>query len=71
MGHSLQMKVVAEGVETKEQADFLRGLGCDEIQGYLLEPAAAGAAAGGVAVGTAPASELARPALLESVDEPR
>ncbi len=36
MGHSLKMRVVAEGVETQEQADFLRSLGCDEIQGYLL-----------------------------------
>ncbi|WP_418317308.1 EAL domain-containing protein [Piscinibacter sakaiensis] len=36
MGHSMRMSVVAEGVETQAQADFLRGLGCDEIQGYLL-----------------------------------
>jgi EAL domain-containing protein (putative c-di-GMP-specific phosphodiesterase class I) len=36
MGHSLHMKVVAEGVETVEQAEFLHGLGCDEIQGYLI-----------------------------------
>ncbi len=36
MGHSLHMKVVAEGVETIEQAEFLYGLGCDEIQGYLI-----------------------------------
>jgi EAL domain-containing protein (putative c-di-GMP-specific phosphodiesterase class I) len=36
MGHSLHMKVVAEGVETMEQAQFLLGLGCDEIQGYLI-----------------------------------
>jgi diguanylate cyclase (GGDEF)-like protein/PAS domain S-box-containing protein len=36
MGHSLKMRVVAEGVETEEQATFLRSLGCDEIQGYLL-----------------------------------
>ncbi len=36
MGHSLHMKVVAEGVETIEQAEFLLGLGCDEIQGYLI-----------------------------------
>ena len=36
MGHSLHMKVVAEGVETMEQAEFLLGLGCDEIQGFLI-----------------------------------
>ncbi len=36
MGHSLHMKVVAEGVETLDQAEFLHGLGCDEIQGYLI-----------------------------------
>jgi diguanylate cyclase (GGDEF)-like protein/PAS domain S-box-containing protein len=36
IGHSLNMKVVAEGVETDDQAEFLQGLGCDEIQGYLL-----------------------------------
>ena len=36
MGRSLHMKVVAEGVETVEQAECLRQLGCDEMQGYLL-----------------------------------
>ena len=36
MGHSLNMKVVAEGVETEAQAEFLDWLGCDEYQGYLL-----------------------------------
>lgn len=36
MGHSLNMKVVAEGVETDDQAAFLLSLGCDEMQGYLL-----------------------------------
>ena len=34
LGHSLDMRVVAEGVETAEQLEYLRGLGCDEIQGY-------------------------------------
>jgi diguanylate cyclase (GGDEF)-like protein/PAS domain S-box-containing protein len=36
MGHSMQMKVVAEGVETSEQLAFLRASGCDVIQGYIV-----------------------------------
>ena len=36
MAHSLHLKVVAEGVETREQLDFLRKLGCDQIQGYYF-----------------------------------
>ena len=35
MGHALGLKVLAEGVETEEQARVLRDLGCDEVQGYL------------------------------------
>ncbi|MGD0913689.1 MAG: EAL domain-containing response regulator [Terracidiphilus sp.] len=36
MGHELGMHVVAEGVETQEQLDFLRLSGCDSAQGYLF-----------------------------------
>ncbi|WP_143131407.1 bifunctional diguanylate cyclase/phosphodiesterase [Noviherbaspirillum humi] len=38
MAHSLDMRVVAEGVETRQQASTLRALGCDEIQGFLVSP---------------------------------
>jgi EAL domain-containing protein (putative c-di-GMP-specific phosphodiesterase class I) len=38
MAHSLNMKVVAEGVETKEQQDFLQSNRCNELQGYLFSP---------------------------------
>lgn len=36
MAHSLHLNVCAEGVETKEQLDFLREHDCCEVQGYLL-----------------------------------
>lgn len=36
LGHNLGHKVIAEGVETQAQLEFLRMLQCDEIQGYLL-----------------------------------
>ena len=36
LGHSLELKVVAEGVESEEQAKLLRLLRCDQMQGYLF-----------------------------------
>lgn len=36
MGHALNMSVVAEGVETQQQADFLTMEGCDTLQGFLI-----------------------------------
>ncbi|QCT70675.1 bifunctional diguanylate cyclase/phosphodiesterase [Eubacterium maltosivorans] len=39
MAHSLDIKVVAEGVETQDQIDFLKKIGCDIIQGYYFAKA--------------------------------
>ncbi len=39
MAHALNLKLVAEGVETEEQARLLRLLGCDEMQGFLISKA--------------------------------
>ena len=35
LGHTLGLKIVAEGVETAEQQEFLTSLGCDSLQGFL------------------------------------
>jgi diguanylate cyclase (GGDEF)-like protein len=47
IGHQLRLVVSAEGVETADQADFLRDIDCDELQGYFLgRPVVADAAEG-------------------------
>lgn len=44
MAHNLGLEVVAEGVETAGQYDFLRTYGCDRVQGYFISPAVSAAA---------------------------
>jgi EAL domain-containing protein (putative c-di-GMP-specific phosphodiesterase class I) len=36
LGHSLNAKVIAEGVETSEQMNFLKDSGCNLVQGYYI-----------------------------------
>jgi len=38
LGHALNLKLIAEGVETAEQLKFLSSINCDGIQGYLFSP---------------------------------
>ncbi len=48
LGHSLSLKIVAEGVTTQAQLSFLRAEGCDAIQGFLMSPAIAADAFAGL-----------------------
>ncbi len=48
LGHSLALKVIAEGVETQAQLDLLRRHRCDEFQGFLFSAAIPAAEFGGI-----------------------
>ena len=41
LGHSLNMRITAEGVESREQLDSIAAKGCDEVQGYFFSKAVA------------------------------
>jgi diguanylate cyclase (GGDEF)-like protein len=61
MAHSLDLDVTAEGVETETQLSILRGLGCLEVQGFLLgRPAQSGAFTATLAPVAVTASSMAR-----------
>lgn len=76
MGHSLGMRVIAEGVEREAQCDFLARHMCDEVQGYYVsEPVAAEAMTELLRLGSGLAPHLLRfnrtlPTLLLVDDEP-
>lgn len=38
MAHGMNLKVIAEGVETTEQLEYLRTMDCDIVQGYIIDP---------------------------------
>ncbi len=60
LARALHLQVVAEGVETPRQAELLRGLGCDELQGYLYSrPLPADQLAAYAASGASPHPQLA------------
>jgi EAL domain-containing protein (putative c-di-GMP-specific phosphodiesterase class I) len=39
LGQKLNKQVLAEGIETQRQLELLRQVGCDEAQGYFIDPA--------------------------------
>jgi EAL domain-containing protein (putative c-di-GMP-specific phosphodiesterase class I) len=39
LAHAFKLNVIAEGVETEEQSNLLKGFGCDQVQGFLYSKA--------------------------------
>ena len=62
LAHTLELQVVAEGVETKEQLAFLTERRCDRIQGFLISPPVAPGAGEGLLRSHRPDDWRARPA---------
>ena len=66
LGHSLNLMVVAEGVETSLEANLLRRAGCDFLQGYLFgkpQPLADLVNSGGLQIGIVRTAEFVRAVL--------
>jgi diguanylate cyclase (GGDEF)-like protein len=57
LAHSIGLSVVAEGVETKQQADFLADHGCDELQGYYFSRPVSSAVLQSTFLSASPATE--------------
>jgi len=63
LGHTLNLKVIAEGVETPEQLEFLQMLGCDQYQGYHYSRPMPAAEFAELIRRDGPGSEAATPAI--------
>ena len=58
MARALELKVIAEGVETREQLHILADISCDEAQGYLFSKPVNAERARGLLLGTEPLENL-------------
>jgi EAL domain-containing protein (putative c-di-GMP-specific phosphodiesterase class I) len=71
LAHGMGLKVAAEGVENEHQLQILRGLGCDNVQGYLVgRPVSASEAEAFLDGGTEPLLRLNREIGRREADQP-